>query len=169
MKEYRLIGKRLPRIDARDKVKGKALYTDDISMPGMLYGLILRSPYAHAKIVKIDTSRALKLPGVKAVVTGEDTLKIKFGVISRSRKFIDEYPLAVDKVRFIGEEVAAVVHLQGEVSEQALLDFARGRMAAFKVPTQVIFTDQPLPRNATNKVMKPILKAAVMAQLGIKA
>ena len=108
MKEYRLIGKRLPRIDARDKVKGRALYTDDISMPGMLCGLILHSPHAHAKIVRIDTSRALKLPGVKAVVTGGNTAKVKFGVISRSRKFIDEYPLAVKIVRFIGEEVAAV-------------------------------------------------------------
>ena len=69
MKKYSVIGKRLPRVDARDKVTGKALYTDDLSLPGMLCGAILRSPLPHAKIVGIDVSRALKLPGVKAIVT----------------------------------------------------------------------------------------------------
>ena len=117
---YRHIGKRLPRIDAKDKVKGRALYTDDITLPGMLYGLILRSPHPHAKIVRIDASKALSLPGVKAVVTGEDTPKVKFGVISRSDKFVDEYPLAVDKVRFIGEEVAAVAAIDPDAAMEAL-------------------------------------------------
>jgi 4-hydroxybenzoyl-CoA reductase alpha subunit len=120
MNEYSLIGKRLPRVDAREKVAGKALYTDDISMPGMLCGMILRSPFAHARIVKIHTKKAMKLPGVKAVVTGEDTAKVKYGVISRSAKYMDEYPLAVDKVRFIGEEVAAVAALDPDVALQAL-------------------------------------------------
>ena len=120
MNEYSLIGKRLPRIDAREKVTGKALYTDDISMPGMLCGMILRSPFAHARIVRIDTKKAMKLPGVKAVVTGDDTEKVKYGVISRSDKYMDEYPLAVDKVRFIGEEVAAVAALDPDVALEAL-------------------------------------------------
>ena len=78
MKEYSLIGKRLPRVDARDKVKGRALYTDDISMPGTLCGMILRSTVPHAWIASIDTSKAMKLPGVKAIITGEDTLKVTF-------------------------------------------------------------------------------------------
>jgi 4-hydroxybenzoyl-CoA reductase alpha subunit len=120
MKEFSVIGKRLPRIDAKDKVTGKALYTDDISMPGMLYGLILRSPFAHARIVGIDTSRALGLTGVKAVITSQDTPKVKFGIISRSSKYMDEYPLAVDKVRFIGEEVAAVAAVDPDVAMEAL-------------------------------------------------
>ncbi len=120
MNKYSLIGKRLPRIDAREKVTGKALYTDDISMPGMLCGMILRSPFAHARIVRIDTKKAMKLPGVKAVVTGEDTAKVKYGIISRSAKYMDEYPLAVDKVRFIGEEVAAVAALDPDVALEAL-------------------------------------------------
>jgi 4-hydroxybenzoyl-CoA reductase subunit alpha len=120
MNEYSLIGKRLPRIDAREKVTGKAVYTDDISMPGMLCGMILRSPFAHARIVRIDTKKAMKLPGVKAVVTGDDTKKVKYGVISRSDKYMDEYPLAVDKVRFIGEEVAAVAALDPDVALEAL-------------------------------------------------
>ena len=120
MTQYRLIGKRLPRVDAKDKVTGKALYTDDMSLPGMLCGTILRSPLPHAKIAAIDFSKALKLPGVKAVVTGGDTAKIKFGIISRSAKYMDEYPLAVDKVRFIGEEVAAVAAVDADAALEAL-------------------------------------------------
>ena len=120
MKEYQVIGKRLPRIDARDKVKGRALYTDDVSMPGMLCGMILRSPHAHARIVRIDTSRAVRIPGIKAIVTGEDTPKVKFGVISRSPKYVDEYPLAVDKARFIGDEIAAVAAMDADAALEAL-------------------------------------------------
>jgi 4-hydroxybenzoyl-CoA reductase subunit alpha len=120
MKNYRVIGKRLPRVDARDKVTGKALYTDDMSLPGMLYGAILRSPLPHAEIVGIDASKALKLPGVKAVVTAADTPRVKFGIISRSTKYMDEYPLAVDRVRFIGEEVAAVAAVDMDVALEAL-------------------------------------------------
>ncbi len=119
-KAYSIIGKRLPRVDARDKVKGQALYTDDITLPGELCGVILRSPFAHAKLVKIDASRALKVRGVKAIVTGEDTAKIKYGVISRSPKYMDEYPLAVDKVRFIGDEVAAVAATDPDAALEAL-------------------------------------------------
>lgn len=120
MKEYKIIGKRLPRVDAGDKVRGVARYTDDISMPGTLFGLILRSPLPHAKIMRINTSRAKKLPGVKAIVTGEDTLKVKFGIVSRSPKYMDEFPLAVDKVRFIGDEVAAVAAVDPDVALEAV-------------------------------------------------
>ncbi len=120
MGQYSLIGKRLPRVDARDKVTGKALYTDDLSLPRMLCGAILRSPLPHAAIVSIDTSKAIKLPGVKAIVTAADTPQIKFGIISRSPKYMDEYPLAVDRVRFIGEEVAAVAAVDMDVALEAL-------------------------------------------------
>jgi 4-hydroxybenzoyl-CoA reductase alpha subunit len=120
MKKYNLIGKRLPRVDARDKVTGKALYTDDLSLPRMLCGAILRSPLPHAAIVSIDISKAIKLPGVKAIVTATDTPQIKFGIISRSPKYMDEYPLAVDRVRFIGEEVAAVAAVDADVALEAL-------------------------------------------------
>jgi 4-hydroxybenzoyl-CoA reductase subunit alpha len=120
MKKYRVIGKRLPRVDARDKVTGKALYTDDLSLPRMLCGAILRSPLPHAEIVSIDTAAALKLNGVKAIVTAADTPQIKFGIISRSPKYMDEYPLALDRVRFIGEEVAAVAAVDMDVALEAL-------------------------------------------------
>jgi 4-hydroxybenzoyl-CoA reductase alpha subunit len=120
MNDYRLIGKRLPRIDARDKVTGKALYTADLKLPGMLCGMVLRSPLAHAKILNVDASKAVRLPGVKAVITGEETLRVKYGVISRSPKFMDEYPLAVDKARFIGDEVAALAAVDTDTALEAL-------------------------------------------------
>jgi len=96
MSEYHVIGKRLPRIDAKEKVRGQAHYTDDLKLPGMLCGMILRSPFAHARILKIDASRALKCRG-QGGHHREDTIKVKYGVISRSPKFVDEYPLAVDR------------------------------------------------------------------------
>ncbi|MBI5447075.1 MAG: hypothetical protein HY900_38390, partial [Deltaproteobacteria bacterium] len=71
--EFSVVGKRLPRIDAVDKVTGRARYTTDLSLPGVLFGRILRSPHAHARIVKIDTAPAKALPGVRAVITAEDT------------------------------------------------------------------------------------------------
>jgi len=69
--ENTLIGKRIPRVGSVDKVLGRAQYTGDIILPRMLYGKVLRSPYPHARILNIDTSKAEKLPGVKAVVTGK--------------------------------------------------------------------------------------------------
>ena len=70
MREYSVIGKRIPRVDGRVKVTGEAKYAADYEMPGMLWCKVLRSPYAHAKILNIDTSPAERLPGVKAVCTG---------------------------------------------------------------------------------------------------
>ena len=66
MSKYRILNSRAPRVDAYDKVMGKALYTDDLKRPGMLYAALLHSPLAHAKILNIDTSKARKLPGVAA-------------------------------------------------------------------------------------------------------
>ena len=120
MKEFSMIGKDVPRIDARAKATGSAIYTDDIKLPGMLYGLLLRSPVPHAKIVRIDTRKARALPGVKCVITGEDTPKIKYGNWRLFPDTQDEYPLAVDKVRFIGDEVAAVAAVDMETAREAL-------------------------------------------------
>lgn len=77
MEELSFVGKSVPRKDGVEKATGRALYTVDMVLPGMLWGKILRSPYPHAKILRIDTTRAEKLPGVKAVITGKDTLGIK--------------------------------------------------------------------------------------------
>lgn len=115
-----LIGQPIPRIDAPAKVTGKAMYTGDIILPGMLHGKILRSPYAHAKILSIDVSAARALPGVKDVITAKDTPCIKFGNWRLFPQTQDELPLALDKVRFIGDEVAAVAAITEQIAEEAL-------------------------------------------------
>ena len=78
--DFRVVGKSHRKIDGVSKATGEAVYADDIQLPGMLHAKTLRSPHAHAKIVSIDTSRALALPGVHAVITGAD-LSIQYGVI----------------------------------------------------------------------------------------
>lgn len=101
--EYKYIGKSYIRPDAINKVTGKAQYLDDIRLPGMLHAAILRPEYAHAKILSIDTSEAESMPGVVKVVTGKGC-KLHYG-----DNIKDLVPMAVDKVRYIGEPVAAVV------------------------------------------------------------
>lgn len=110
-----MIGKRIYRVDSREKVTGKAIYGIDMRVPGMLPGKILRSPLPHARILHMDTTKARRLKGVKAVVTAEDTPKIKYGA-----QIDDEYPLALGKVRFIGDEVAAVAAVDEETAREAL-------------------------------------------------
>ena len=82
MSDYAVIGKRLPRVDAVPMATGSAQYTGDVALPGMLRGKILRSPYPHAKILNIDTSRAERLPGVKGIITGRDPKNKKWGFIA---------------------------------------------------------------------------------------
>lgn len=73
--EFKVIGKGVIRTDAVDKVTGRALYTADLTLPGMIYGVFVRSPYAHARIKRIDTSKAWKVPGVVAIITQEQLSK----------------------------------------------------------------------------------------------
>jgi 4-hydroxybenzoyl-CoA reductase subunit alpha len=120
MDQFSIVGKDIPRPDGWAKATGAAIYTDDIKLPGMLHGRILRSPVAHARIVHIDISRAKSFPGVKCVITGEDTPKIKYGNWRLFPDTQDEYPLAVDKVRFIGDEVAAVAAVDRDTALEAL-------------------------------------------------
>lgn len=115
-----MIGKSIPRTHVRDKATGSAQYTDDIRLPGMLHGRILRSPYAHARILNIDTSRAEALPGVKCVITGTDLPDVTFGNWRLFPDTQDEYALARDRVRFIGDEVAAVAAIDKDIAEEAL-------------------------------------------------
>jgi len=114
--EFHVIGKPNRKVDALDKATGAAVYTDDIALPGMLHAKTLRSPHPHARIKSIDASAALALPGVHAVITGRD-LPIKYGVIPWTQ---DENALAVDKVRFIGDPVAAVAALDEDTANAAL-------------------------------------------------
>jgi 4-hydroxybenzoyl-CoA reductase subunit alpha len=110
------IGAYVPMIDGPEKVSGRAKYTADIVAPGMLAGRIYRSPYSHAEILEVDVSEALRLPGVKAIVTGADCDKT-FGVLPIARS---EHPLARDKVRYRGEPVAAVAAVDDATAKQAL-------------------------------------------------
>ncbi len=116
MTAYRLVGKPLPQIDARDKVTGRARYTDDIRLPNCLSAAILRSPHASARIRAIDTSSAARLPGVRAILTGAD-FERTFGVLPISK---DEPALARDRVRYVGEPVAAVAAESAAIAAAAL-------------------------------------------------
>ena len=116
MTTYRTIGQASPRLDGLEKVTGEALYTGDVTLPGNLWGAALRSPYPHAQILSVDVSRALQVPGVHAALTGEDVRGIRYG-----RRLYDVPILADDKVRFIGERVAAVAAVDRETAEEALL------------------------------------------------
>ena len=110
------IGRSITRGEGPDKVTGKSIYTADISVPGMLWGRVLRSPYPYARIVSIDTSKALALPGVYAVVTGQDVPETRVG-----RRMLDMPILAQDVVRFVGEKVAAVAAGSKDICDEALL------------------------------------------------
>ncbi len=120
MQQYSVVGKPLPRIDGKIKATGEAKFTDDLVLPGMLCGKILRSPYPHARIVNIDTSQARALPGVRAVITGNDVGVVRFSFLDTPRYPADQCPLAIDKVRYIGEEVAAVAATSEDIAEKAL-------------------------------------------------
>jgi CO/xanthine dehydrogenase Mo-binding subunit len=117
MTDRSLIGKRIPKVDSVAKATGEARFTADLSLPRMLHGKVLRSPHPHAKILSIDTTEAERLPGVKAVVTGRDTAGEKWGVFRYTR---DQQLLPADKVRYVGEEVAAVAAVSEDAAQMAL-------------------------------------------------
>ena len=113
--KFSVVGRRVQRVEGFDKVTGSSQYIADVFLPGMLVGKVLRSPYPHARIRHIDTSKAEKLPGVRAVVTAEDTIKRPWGAF-----FADQYILSVGKTRYVGEEVAAVAAIDPDIAEEAL-------------------------------------------------
>jgi CO/xanthine dehydrogenase Mo-binding subunit len=115
MADYAVVGKRITRIDADVRVTGKAIFGDDVQLPGLLHGKVLRSPYAHARIVRLDTSKAERLPGVKAVVTAKDAPDTPSGGVIK-----DRWIFARDKVRYMGEPIAAVAATDGHIAEEAL-------------------------------------------------
>jgi 4-hydroxybenzoyl-CoA reductase alpha subunit len=115
-KQLLVIGKPLRKVDAMAKCAGETVYADDINLPRTIYARLLRSPHPHARILGINTARALKLDGVFAVLTGED-LPQKFGIMPSTE---DEEALAVDKVRHAGDPVAAVAAVSETLAEKAL-------------------------------------------------
>lgn len=114
--EFRQVGRASRKVDGLSKATGDALYTDDLALPGMLHAKTLRSTQAHARIISIDASAALALPGVRALITGRD-LPVRYGIIPWTQ---DETALAVDKVRFVGDPVAAVAALDEDTANAAL-------------------------------------------------
>ena len=135
-REFSVIGTRMRRVDGVAKATGGAVYTDDIALPGMLHAKILRSPHPHARIVSIDTSRAEALPGVRAVVTGRD-MPTKYGIIPWTR---DEEALCVDRVRYIGDAVAAVAAIDEDTAIRALelIDVEYEELPAFLEPEHAL-------------------------------
>jgi 4-hydroxybenzoyl-CoA reductase subunit alpha len=116
MTDFSIIGKPTAMVDAAEKTTGAGKYTDDLRVPGMLVGKILHSPYPHARIKSIDNKRAEVLDGVVAVVVGEDAPN-PYGILPVGH---DEHALALDKVRYVGDNVACVVAISESIAEKAL-------------------------------------------------
>ena len=112
-----VVGKRLPKIDAPDKATGRAIYTDDIALPNMIYGKLLLSPHPHARIKSINVEKAKTLTGVKVILTGADVTDITYGT---SPPRYDENVLAKNKVRYVGDVVAAVAAIDEETCYKAI-------------------------------------------------
>ena len=138
---YSTIGQPVTRGEGPDKVSGKSVYPADILLPGMLWGKVLRSPFPHARIVHIDTSRASRVPGVHAVLTGRDLPDRRVGRLLR-----DVPILAGDRVLFVGEKVAAVAAEDPDVAEEAILliDVEYEEMQAVFDPLEAMTESAPV-------------------------
>ena len=137
-----VVGKRLPKIDAPDKATGRAIYTDDIVLPNMIYGKLLLSPLPHAKIKSIDTTKAKALPGVKVILTGADVTDLTYGT---SPPRYDENVLAKDKVRYVGDVIAAVAAIDEATCYEAikLIDVEYEELPAVFDPTEAMKDGAP--------------------------
>ncbi|MFY9371258.1 MAG: molybdopterin cofactor-binding domain-containing protein [bacterium] len=122
MKDYAVIGKRVPIHDAALKVTGQYKFTDDLKLPGMLYAQVLFSPVPHARIKSIDTSAAEALPGVRAVATYKNSPRVKYNSTTRlyTQKWIENECIFDDTVRFVGDRVAAVAADTLEIAKKAV-------------------------------------------------
>jgi xanthine dehydrogenase molybdenum-binding subunit len=123
--EFKVVGTRPIRHDGIDKVLGRAIYGSDVRLAGMIYGAVLRSPYAHAKITKIDTSKAEAMPGVFAVMSGKDMPLVASGALDLGETvddtaFTSDRVMAHDKVVFKGHPVAAVAAIDQNTGLEAL-------------------------------------------------
>jgi len=135
------VGKNVSRVDAYDKVTGAAPFTDDLQFgPGLYYGRLVRSPYAHALIKKVDVSKALAAPGVKAVVTGKET-PTRIGLYLK-----DRYIFALDRVRYVGDAVAGVIATSEEIAQEAaqLVEVEYEELPAVFDPVEAVQPYAPL-------------------------
>ena len=141
--DFHVVNHSLPRRDGRVKVTGRATYVSDVRLVGMAHAKVLRSPYAHAKIVAIDTSRAAARPGVYCVVTGNDLQ----GLNPYYGHAVKDHPLlAIEKVRYVGEPVAAVVAVDERTAFEALefIDVKYEELKAVLTPEEAMAPDAPL-------------------------
>src|SRR5258708_31342578 len=118
---HRVAGQRLPRLDGMGKVTGKHVYAADFTLPGMLFGKVLRSHREHALIRKLDISRAAEIPGVRGIITSADIPAVRFGQAVR-----DTSVFALDRVLFVGHPIAAGAPPPLEIGEQAIAAIHRG-------------------------------------------
>src|SRR5437763_4069615 len=142
MSDFSIIGKSIAMVDAAGKTTGGGKYTDDLSLPGMLTGKILHSPYPHARIKRIDTSRAEKVPGVVAVIVGSDAPN-PYGILPVGH---DEHALAIDKVRYVGDNVACVAAEDEDTAERALelIDVEYELLPAYFDPEEAMKAERDL-------------------------
>lgn len=148
------MGKSVPKVDALDKVTGGAKYVADIWLPGMLYGKILRSSLPHARIKSIDTSRAERLPGVVGIVTHKDVPRVLYNSSQQAElRPRDKYVLD-DKVRYVGDEVAAVAALDKDTAETALelIDVEYEELPAVFDPEEALKPDAPKIHGGENNI-----------------
>src|SRR5918999_5100367 len=155
---YTTIGHPTSRVEGQEKVTGITQYTADVALPGTLWGRALRSPLSHARIIRIDASRAQQVPGVHAVLTGADVRGIRYG-----RRLYDVPVLAEDRVRFVGERVAAVAAEDRDAAEEALLliDVEYEPLPAVFDPLEALNQDAPLLHPEVNSYFglpKPLEK-----------
>ncbi|HEX8186355.1 MAG TPA: molybdopterin cofactor-binding domain-containing protein, partial [Blastocatellia bacterium] len=137
----RVVGKPFRKVDARAKCTGQTRFADDIVLPRMLFAKLLRSPVPHAIIKNIDVTRALKLPGVAAIITGKD-LPTPYGILPVSQ---DEHTLSVEKVRFIGDPVAAIAAVDEDTAFEAmdLIDVEYERLKTVTSIEEAVYVDEP--------------------------
>ncbi|HYM22391.1 MAG TPA: 2Fe-2S iron-sulfur cluster-binding protein, partial [Vicinamibacterales bacterium] len=179
------VGHATPRIDAVERSTGKAAYTGDIQLPGMLYARVLRSPHAHARILKIDTSKAAALPGVKAVISHENCRVVwGAGSVAGGQQYSDEVKKNTKQrryafnnpVRFAGEPVAAVAAVDRHTAEEALqliavdydvLEHVLDQEAALKPDAVKIWPEGNLSLNNRNEAV-PISQKRGDVEAGFK-
>ena len=141
------LGGNVSRVDGPAKIRGWAQYTADVELPGMVYAKVLRSTYPHAKLVRVDASKAEKLPGVVAVLTGDDLkgMNAYFGPVVK-----DQPVVAIDRVRYVGEVIAAVAAEGRDIAEEAL-DLIEVEYEALPAVFDPVEAMKPEPRSSIPK------------------